>query len=95
MPFYDQSLKSYLAKFDGVVKQEQILAISQQIINILRFIHSGKRAFNGIRPENVRIDTQEDGRPKVFLIDFSHATKYVKEDSNDHIECTQSQPGDV
>ena len=42
-------------------------------------MHSGRRAFNGIRPENVRIDIEEDGQPKVSLIDFSDATKYVDE----------------
>lgn len=89
MPFYGQSLKSYLAKFDGYYKQEQILSISQQIISILKFIHSGRRAYNGIRPENVRIDIQENGEPKVSLIDFSETTKYVDDMGhigNDQIE---------
>ena len=64
--------------FDGYSKQEHILNISEQIINILKFVHSGRRAFNGIRPENVRI-VIEEGHPIVHLIDFSEATKYVDE----------------
>ena len=58
--------------------------IARQIVSVLKYVHAGKRVFNGIRPENVRIETQEDGKPKAFLIDFSDTSKFVDADSNVH-----------
>ena len=36
------------------------------------------------------INIQEDGSPKVFLIDFGFAAKFIKDKSGEHIESNET-----
>ena len=59
--------------------------ISEQLVDILKIIHASHRTFNDLKPENVMVDMTENGLPKVHLVDYGFAEKYVKDQSKEHI----------
>lgn len=72
-------LKQYLAVLHGVNKLEKIIDITITLISIFKYTHCAKRTFNDLKPQNIMVDTQGnlDADPKVYLIDFGFAQKYV------------------
>ena len=79
MPHYEMNLKQYLEKLEGVRKLEKILEIAIKLISIFKYTHCAKRTFNDLKPENIMVDTGKslNDDPKIFLIDFGFAEKYV------------------
>ena len=53
--------------------------IGSQLVDILKIIHTSHRTYNDLKPENVMIDINKDGLPKVHLVDFGFADKFVKD----------------
>ena len=51
-------------------------------------MHTARRTFNDLKPENIMINTNGDldAEPEVYLIDFGFADKYTQEDSKTHID---------
>ena len=64
--------------------------IAEQLVDILKIVHTSHRTYNDLKPENVMIDITESGIPKVHLVDYGFADKYVKENSKDHIDSDHS-----
>ena len=79
MPHYEMNLKQYLEKLEGERKLEKILEIAIKLISIFKYTHCAKRTFNDLKPENIMVDTGKslNDDPKIFLIDFGFAEKYV------------------
>ena len=79
MPHYEMNLNDYLELLQGVNKLEKIIYIATKLISIFKYTHCAKRTFNDLKPQNIMIDTQGslDADPKVYLIDFGFAQKYV------------------
>ena len=79
MPHYEMNLKQYLEMLQGVNRIERIIDIALKLVNIFKYTHCAKRTFNDLKPENIMIDTNGslDADPKVYLIDFGFAQKYV------------------
>ena len=80
MPHYEMNLKEYLTKLEGVNKIEKILDVALKMVSIFKYTHCAKRTFNDLKLDNIMIDTQGsmEADPKVYLIDFGFAQKYVK-----------------
>ena len=53
--------------------------ISEQLVDILKIVHTSHRTYNDLKPDNVMVDMTEDGQSKVHLVDYGFAEKYVKE----------------
>ena len=53
--------------------------IGTQLVDILKIIHTSHRTYNDLKPENVMIDMNKEGLPKVHLVDFGFADKFVKD----------------
>ena len=85
---YEMNLKQYLSKLNGVVRIQKIFEVAYKLIGILKYVHTTRRTFNDLKPENVMINTNGgmDAEPEVYLIDFGFADKYTQDDSKDHIE---------
>lgn len=82
MPHYEMNLKEYLDKLTGINKIEKTIEIALKLVSIFKYTHTAKRTFNDLKLENIMIDTQGslEADPKVYLIDFGFASKYVKKD---------------
>lgn len=52
-----------------------IFDVAYQLMDILKFVHSSKRTFNDLKPENIMITPpgKDDEKLKVHLIDFGFA----------------------
>lgn len=87
MPQYEMNLKEYLNQLQGVNKIEKIVEVAIKLTSIFKYTHCAKRTFNDLKLENIMVDTQGnmEADPKVFLIDFGFAQKYVKKDGKQHI----------
>ena len=87
MPHYEMNLKEYLSKLNGVNKIEKVLDVALKLVSIFKYTHCAKRTFNDLKLDNIMIDTQGsmEADPKVYLIDFGFAQKYVKKDGKEHI----------
>ena len=72
MPKYDLNLSKFLENFSGLPteKYRQIIRVAIELVDILKIIHASHRTYNDLRPENIMIDTQENGSTKVTLVDF-------------------------
>ena len=81
------NLKEYLNKLQGVNKIEKVVEVAIKLVSIFKYTHCAKRTFNDLKPENIMVETQGnmEADPKVFLIDFGFAEKYVKKDGKEHI----------
>ena len=88
MPHYEMNLKQYLSLLKGLNKVERIFDIALKLVSIFKYTHCAKRTFNDLKPENIMIDLENDdleADPKVYLIDFGFAQKYVQKDGKKHI----------
>ena len=87
MPHYEMNLKEYLSKLKGLNKIEKILEVALKMVSIFKYTHCAKRTFNDLKLDNIMIDTQGnmEADPKVYLIDFGFAQKYLKKDGKEHI----------
>lgn len=87
MPLYEMNFKQYLSKLKGVVKIQKILEVAYKLIGIFKYVHTTRRTFNDLKPENIMINTNGDiqAEPEVFLIDFGFADKYTEDDKS-HIK---------
>lgn len=81
IPRYQSSLYEHLQRYQKFESQyiKQILLIGEQLTDILKIIHTSHRTYNDLKPENVMIDLNRDGQPKVHLVDFGFADKFVKD----------------
>lgn len=88
------NLKEYLNQLQGVNKIENILEVALKLVSIFKYTHCAKRTFNDLKPQNIMIDTEGslDTDPKVYLIDFGFAQKYVKKDGKEHISDKEIVP---
>lgn len=86
MPRYDCNLSEHIKKFEGVDKVKEIFSIAKQIIDILKIVHTSKRVHNDLKPENVMVQTLEDGSTQAYLIDYGFASKFIDpQNHNYHI----------
>ena len=85
MPHYEMTLYQYLETLEGVEKIEKLFEVANKLICIFKYTHCAKRTYNDLKPSNVMINVQQDGSPKVHLIDFGYSEKFVKEDGKQHI----------
>ena len=87
MPHYEMNLKEYLNRLKGVNKIEKIIDITLKLTSIFKYTHCAKRTFNDLKPENIMIGCNGDleADPKVYLIDFGFAVKFVQKDGKTHI----------
>lgn len=88
MPIYEMNLKQYLSKLNGVIKTKKIFEVAYKLIGILKYVHTTRRTFNDLKPENIMINTKGDldAEPEVYLIDFGFADKFTEDDSKIHID---------
>ena len=61
--------------------------VAIKIVSIFKYLHCAKRTYNDLKLQNIMINagTDLDEDPKVFLIDFGFAKKWVKKDGKEHI----------
>ena len=90
MPKYEMNLKEYmthLKKLGGLYKTVKTIDVIYKLVSIFKIVHSAQRTFNDLKPENVMVDTQGklDIEPKVHLIDFGFADKYISAETKEHI----------
>ena len=90
MPKYEMNLKEYmthLKKAGGLYKAVKTIDVINKLISIFKIVHSAQRTFNDLKPENVMVDTQGnlDIEPKVHLIDFGFADKFISAETKEHI----------
>lgn len=52
------------------------------MINILKIVHNSNRVHNDLKPENVMIQTLEDGSTQAYIIDYGFASKFCDGDKN-------------
>jgi len=71
-----------------VVRIQKILEVAYKLVGIFKYVHTARRTFNDLKPENVMINTNGDleAEPEVYLIDFGFAGKYTQDDSKTHID---------
>ena len=79
IPQYQHNLNQYLEIVKKDALDGEIFAIAKQLVGIFKIVHTAHRTFNDLKPENIMINIQDDGSPKVFLIDFGFAAKFIKD----------------
>ena len=91
IPQYQHNLNQYLeiVKNTLLYKEAEIFGVAKQLVGIFKIVHTAHRTFNDLKPENIMINIQDDGTPKVFLIDFGFAAKFLKDKTGDHIEINE------
>ena len=58
-------------------------------MKILKLVHASKRVHNDLKPENVMIQTLDDGSRQAYLIDYGFATKLC-DANNCHIAAEET-----
>ena len=79
IPQYQHNLNQYLEIVKKDALDGEIFAVAKQLVGIFKIVHTAHRTFNDLKPENIMINIQDDGTPKVFLIDFGFAAKFIKD----------------
>ena len=90
MPKYEMNLKEYMShlnKLGDIHKAVKIIDVISKLVSIFKIVHSAQRTFNDLKPENIMVDTfgKLDLEPKVHLIDFGFADKYISAETKEHI----------
>ena len=57
MPKYDMSLAKYVKTLTGFKKIEKIIEVICQLMGSLKYLHTCRRTFNDLKPDNVMINT--------------------------------------
>ena len=82
------NLKQYLSELKGdLLKTKKIFEVAYKLVGILKYVHTTRRTFNDLKPENIMINTNghPEAEPEVYLIDFGFAAKYTEDDTKLHI----------
>ena len=87
MPKYEMNLKEYMSHLGGIQKAVKIIDVINKLLSIFKIVHSAQRTFNDLKPENIMVDTlgKLELEPKVHLIDFGFADKYISAETKVHI----------
>ena len=51
--------------------------IAKQLIDALETVHFAGRIYNDLKPENIMVDEDENGKLHMILIDFGYSSEYV------------------
>ena len=76
MPKYSVSLEEYLYN-NTPIDLHTILNITEQLIDALQTVHLAGRIYNDLKPENIMVDKDEDGKLLIVLIDYGFCSKYI------------------
>jgi len=76
MPFYEMTLYAYLENFTGIERMKKILQVVHELLAIFKYVHSAKRTYNDLKPDNIMINATQQGNLSVNLIDYGFSAKY-------------------
>ena len=79
------TLYSYLENFTGLDRMSKILHVVHELIAIFKYVHSAKRTYNDLKPDNIMINVNQQGVPSVNLIDYGFSAKYESGNPPSHV----------
>jgi len=73
---YTVSLEKYLDK-QKTLEKCQVLELAIQLVDILADVHQAGYTFNDLKPDNIMLNNDYDGKLRVTLVDFGFAKRYI------------------